>query len=120
MFASTSTIGSNAKRAREANGFSQANIAEILGVDQSFISKFENGDRSMQSDVLERLANLYGYKASTFQHQDGLPEQRIKTAYRPSGITEDDMKTLHDIKRIAMNLFFMTELAGSIGYRCEQ
>ena len=107
----TSVIGRNAKYARESNGFSQANVAEFLGVDQSLVSKFENGDRFMQSDMLERLANLYGYKVSDFELEDGLPEQRIKAAYRSSGITVNDMEIIHDIKRIALNLFFMTELA---------
>jgi transcriptional regulator with XRE-family HTH domain len=112
MAANTATIGRNAKRARESNGFSQANVAEFLKVDQSLISKFESGGYSMQVDMLERLANLYGYKVSDFECENGTPEQRIKTAYRSSGISADDMGVIHDIKRIAMNLFFMAELAG--------
>jgi transcriptional regulator with XRE-family HTH domain len=112
MAANTVAIGGNAKRARELNGFSQANVAEFLKVDQSLISKFENGDRSLQSDMLERLANLYGYKVSDFEREDGIPEQRIKAAYRSGGISAGDMEAIHDIKRIAMNLFFMTELIG--------
>ena len=112
MSAYTAVIGGNAKRAREANGFSQANVADFLKVDQSLISKFEKGDRSLQSDMLERLANLYGYKVSDFEHEGGIPEQRMKAAYRSSGISSDDMEVIHDIKRIAMNLFFMADLAG--------
>ena len=105
-------IGQNAKRARESNGFSQANVADFLKVDQSLISKFEKGDRSIQSDLLERLANLYGYRVSDFESAKGIPEQRIKAAYRSSGISADDMDAIHDIKRIALNLFFMNDLAG--------
>jgi len=105
-------IGENAKRARESCGFSQANVAEFLKVDQSLISKFEKGLRSLQSDMLERLANLYGNKVSDFECAGGIPEQRIKVAYRSIGITADDMEAIHDIKRIAMNLFFMSDLAG--------
>ena len=112
MVANTAIIGGNAKRARESNGFSQANVAEFLKIDQSLISKFENGDRSMQSDMVERLANLYGYRVSEFECEDGIHEQRIKAAYRSSGISADDMEAIHDIKRIALNLFFMTDLAG--------
>lgn len=105
-------IGKNAKRARESCGFSQANVAEFLKVDQSLISKFEKGLRSLQSDMLERLANLYGSKISDFECVDAIPEQRIKAAYRSSGLTTEDMEAIHDIKRIAMNLFFMADLAG--------
>jgi len=105
-------IGENAKRARESCGFSQANVAEFLKVDQSLISKFEKGFRSLQSDMLEKLANLYGAKVSDFECAEGIPDQRIKAAYRSNGLTTEDLEAIHDIKRIAMNLFFMSDLAG--------
>jgi len=105
-------IGENAKRARESNGFTQASVAGFLKVDQSLISKFEKGDRSLQSDLLERLANLYGYRISDFECEDGISLQHIKTAYRAGGISSDDMEAIHDIKRIALNLFFMADMAG--------
>ena len=105
-------IGENAKRVRESCGFSQANVAEFLKVDQSLISKFEKGLRSLQSDMLERLANLYGSKVSDFECAEGVPEQRIKAAYRSNSLTTEDMEAIHDIRRIAMNLFFMSDLAG--------
>jgi transcriptional regulator with XRE-family HTH domain len=105
-------IGENAKRARESCGFSQANVAEFLKVDQSLVSKFEKGLRSLQSNMLERLANLYGYHVSDFECVDGIPAHRIKAAYRSNKLTTEDMEAIHDIKRIAMNLFFMSDLAG--------
>jgi len=112
MSASSVIIGENAKRAREACGFSQANVAEFLKVDQSLISKFEKGLRSLHANMLERLASLYGHRLSDFSSKGGIPELRIKVAYRSSGITADDMEAIHDIKRIALNLFYMNELAG--------
>ena len=112
MLSNTVIIGKNAKCARELSGFSQANVADFLDVDQSLISKFENGERSLQADTLERLANLYGYSVTDFKSEGGIPEQLIKTAYRSSGITSVDMEAIHDIRRIAMNLFFMADLVG--------
>jgi len=111
MSADAAVLGKNAKQARESNGFSQANVANFLKVDQSLISKFENGDRSLQSDMLERLANLYGYNVSDFKRVDGIPEQRLKAAYRSRGISSDDMEAIHDIRRIVMNLLFMADLS---------
>ena len=110
--ANSEIIGENARRAREACGFSQTNVAEFLQVDQSLISKFEKGLRSLQSDMLERLANLYGHSITDFYCAEGIPELQIKAAYRSSGITANDMEAIHDIKRIALNLFFMSKLAG--------
>ena len=105
-------IGENAKHARESVGFSQASVADFLNVDQSLISKFEKGDRTLQSDMLERLANLYGYTIADFELDGCVPEQRLKAAYRSNEITTDDMEVIHDIRRIAINLFFMTNLIG--------
>ena len=112
MLLNSVVIGKNAKRARERSGFSQANVADFLNVDQSLISKFENGERSMQADMLERLANLYGCRFADFEREGGIAEQRMKAAYRSSGIMAGDMEAIHDIRRIAMNLFLMADLAG--------
>jgi transcriptional regulator with XRE-family HTH domain len=112
MTANTEVVGRNIKFAREVNGFSQANIAKFLKVDQSLISKFENGERTIQTDILERLANLYGYRVSDFESEAGIRKQQIKTAYRSSGLSAEDLEVIHDIKRIGLNLFFMTELLG--------
>jgi transcriptional regulator with XRE-family HTH domain len=112
MSLNRTNIGENAKKARESNGFSQASVAVFLGVDQSLISKFEKGERTIQSEMLERLANLYGYTVADFVRDGGIPEQQLKAAYRSSGLTPDDMEVIHDIRRIAINLFFMTDLIG--------
>jgi len=103
-------VGENAKRAREINGFTQANIADFLKVDQSLISKFEKGERKLQVDILERLANLYGYRVSDFYCKEGLTEQRLRVSYRSTVLSFEDMEVIHDIKRIALNLFFMADL----------
>jgi transcriptional regulator with XRE-family HTH domain len=112
MSQNSAIIGENAKRARESIGFSQASVADFLNVDQSLISKFEKGNRVMQSDKLERLANLFGYNVADFECEDGVPVQQLNAAYRSSGITASDMEVIHDIRRIAINLFFMAELSG--------
>ncbi|MDR3129080.1 MAG: helix-turn-helix domain-containing protein [Tannerellaceae bacterium] len=49
------------KEFRDAYGISsQAQIAEILGCTQSFISRIERGRESMPPEMFERLCNLYG------------------------------------------------------------
>ena len=107
-------IGKNAKRLREANAFSQSNIADFLGVDQSLISKFEKGERTINVDLLEKLAVLYGCRLSDL-NEESLAEQRIKIAFRANTLSADDLHVIHDIKRVAMNCIFMTELLGGAG-----
>ena len=114
MSVSSVIIGENAKRAREYIGYSQASVADFLNVDQSLISKFEKGDRSLRSDMLERLATLYGYNLADIELASDSSKRRLKTAYRTSGLNSGDMDVIHDINRIALNLFFMTSLTGGV------
>jgi transcriptional regulator with XRE-family HTH domain len=112
MSANISVIGKNAKQLREDNGFSQSSVAGFLNVDQSLISKLEKGERSINIDLLEKLANLYGCKVSDF-NEDNPVSQRVKIAFRANSLSADDLKVIHDIKRIALNCVFMTELIES-------
>jgi transcriptional regulator with XRE-family HTH domain len=118
MLTKTDIISRNAKAAREANGFSQANVAGALGIDQSYVSKFESGERPMQASMVEHMAYLYGYKVSELEDEAGIPNQAIKSAYRASNLTSADMRVIHDIRRIGMNLLLMSEL--SSGIECER
>ena len=46
------------KAVREASGLRQGQIAEFLGVTQTYISKIESGERTLTVDQLEKLAGL--------------------------------------------------------------
>jgi transcriptional regulator with XRE-family HTH domain len=49
--------------ARERQGLSQAQLAAALGVDRSFISFIERGERPPSADVLDRLCDVLGFTA---------------------------------------------------------
>jgi len=106
IMSNLSIIGNNAKIMRESNGFSQAIVAGFLKIDQSLISKFESGERSINAALLEKLANLYGCRVSDFNESE-LRVQHTKIAF---DLSSSDLQAIHDIKRIALNAFFMTEL----------
>lgn len=106
-----SRIGENIKTLREQSGFTQSNIAKYLKVDQSFISKIENNERPITSDMLEKLSALFGVPIESF-NEELLPTNRIVFALRASEITEDDFETISNINRVALNLNFMTRLLG--------
>jgi transcriptional regulator with XRE-family HTH domain len=112
MSENISVVGKNAKQLREDNGFSQTSVAEFLNVDQSLISKLEKGERSINVDLLEKLANLYGCRVSDF-NEDNPVGQRVKIAFRANTLSANDLKIIHDIKRIALNCVFMTNLLES-------
>lgn len=107
-------IGENIKALREQSGFTQSNLAKYLNVDQSLISKIEKNERSMTSDMLDKLSALFGVTSESFR-QESIPANRISFALRASEINEDDLEIISAINRIALNLNFMTQLLGGGG-----
>ncbi len=102
------------KKMREQAGLRQGQIAEFLGVTQTFISKVETGERNLTVDQLEALVNLYGYSLAAFagMEQDAHP---IQFAFRAQEVTQDDLQVIADIGKIVINSRFMTKvLEGSI------
>ena len=52
-------IGERIKNLREENGYSQTQVANYLGIDQSNLSKIERGERKFKLDLLKKLCSLY-------------------------------------------------------------
>ncbi len=53
------------KNAREQKGLKTREVAQILGIDQALISKFENGTRKPTKDQVLKLASLLGIDFET-------------------------------------------------------
>ncbi len=46
------------KNARERKGIKTRELAQLIGIDQALISKFENGSRKPTRDQVAKLANI--------------------------------------------------------------
>ena len=58
------------KAFRKANSISQVELAEYLGVGQSFISQIEKGNRPMPKEYISTiLANTYGWDTSMLEEK---------------------------------------------------
>ena len=55
------------RQARREAGFTQAQVAELLGKPQSFMSKVEAGERRVDFVELQALAQVYGKPVTYFQ-----------------------------------------------------
>lgn len=53
------------KNAREQKGLKTREVAQLLGIDQALISKFENGSRKPTKDQVVKLASLLGLDLET-------------------------------------------------------
>ena len=102
------TINEKLKMMREKAGLRQGQIAGYLGVTQTFISKVESGERNLTVDQLESVVNLYGYSLAAFADmvEDAHP---IQFAFRAQDVSQDDLRIIADIGKIAINSRFMAK-----------
>jgi transcriptional regulator with XRE-family HTH domain len=54
------------RRARKGRGLDQEEVAKLLGVSQSYISKMESGQRRIDIVQLKRFAKVYKKKIDYF------------------------------------------------------
>lgn len=102
-------IGNNIKILRDNMGFSQSTIASFLNVDQSLISKVEKGERSLSTDMLEKLACLFGISIDAIE-SNTIETSSLSFAFRASDLSAEDLEAISAINRIALNSEYMAEL----------
>ena len=102
-------IGKRFNELREGSGFTQTQIAEYLGVDQSYISKCEKNERQFSTDVLEKAAELFGCTIDYFvdESSEFVP---MPISLRAKSVDEEDLKSIAAMNKIALNLRFMEGL----------
>ncbi len=105
----TNIIGKNVKALRESIGFTQANIATFLNLDQSMISKVEKGEKTLSIDMLEKLSCLFGATVEEIE-KDIIKEPSLLTKYKANELIIENMEAFSAINKIAMNVTFMDEL----------
>ena len=101
-------IGKRIKDLRKRAGFSQGVIAKYLKVDQSLISKIEKGEREVSTDMIKKL---FGCTVKAFI-EESQTEEYLNVAFRSSELSEEDLKAISIINRIALNLESMQQLLG--------
>ncbi|MBD5448884.1 MAG: helix-turn-helix transcriptional regulator [Lachnospiraceae bacterium] len=113
MTANLSNIGIKIKQLREHANLTQSQVAEYLSVDQSLISKFEKGERSVSSDILNQLSVLFCCPISAFM-SDGQIAPAYNIAFRTDSLDNTDLTALSVIHKLALNQLKMDQLAGGI------
>lgn len=102
-------VGNNIKTLREGMGLNQSNIARLLSVDQSYISKVEKGERAISADMLEKLACLFGVSVDAIENGP-IEKSSLSFAVRASDLSSEDLEAISAINRIALNSEYMGEL----------
>ena len=111
MVINSKQLGIKIKALREKAGITQKQLSDYLSVDQSLISKFETGERSISSDMLENLAALFCYPVFDLISSEHVVLE-YKFAFRTIRIETEDLVALSVINKIALNQKQMDTLAG--------
>lgn len=97
------------KELRERANLRQSQVAAYLGVDQSYLSKIESGERAISVEQLEKLTELYGCSLEAFENPK-IAVQPIQFALRVKEITVEDMNIIAVVNHIAANSLYMARL----------
>ena len=102
-------IGDNIHVLRENAGYTQTTLARFLNVDQSLISKIEKGERSISTEMLEKLASLFGVTVDEIEY-DHISKSNLSFAFRGNDLNAKEMEAICVINKIALNSEFMSAL----------
>ena len=85
----TTTFGERLKALRKQKNLTQKELASLIGVKNSIISFYENGDRSPSPAVIIKLASLLHVSS------DYLLGIEKRETIITTGLEEDDIKLVH-------------------------
>lgn len=91
-------LGERLRECREYVGYSQDDVASVVGLSRPAISLIETGQRKVEVGELKRLAEIYGQPVSYFTGEavsaPSLPKSIHALARRASKLSENDLKEL--------------------------
>lgn len=108
------TIGKRLQSVRDSLGFTQAQVAKYLGTSREAISYIETGMRPVSTVMLQKLADLYGYRFSRFLDEtvEEGENPEVALAFRTRELSDNDLEIIAQIKRIVINLDSLYGLLG--------
>lgn len=99
-------IGENIRVLRDKAGFTQTNLAQFIGVDQSMISKIEKGERGLSAAMLEKLCALFGVTIEQMENEH-VATSKLSFAFRGSDFSVTEMEAISAVNKIALNSEFL-------------
>lgn len=107
----SSMIGERLKDLRKMSKLTQEQLANYLNVDQTLITKLENGTRNLNTTLIEKICCLFGCSEDYLLGKDDeyIP---LNFAFRSNGIQTEDLESIAAVNKIVMNIRFMNKKLG--------
>lgn len=104
-------VGRNLKALREANGYTQEQVANFLGIGRSAYANYEAGERETPMEVMERASELFGCELALLFDEDAQAVRNMLVcAFRADNLSVNDMKEVAAFKNIVLNYLKMQRL----------
>lgn len=104
-------VGRNLKALREANGYTQEQVANFLSIGRSAYANYEAGERETPMEVMERASELFGCElALLFDEDEQAVKKMLVCAFRADNLSVNDMKEVAAFKNIVLNYMKMERL----------
>ena len=62
-------LGDKNRQVREQKGYSQEQLADIMDINRSTISKIENGKRNVPEEILPKLSSYFNLDLKKLEHE---------------------------------------------------
>lgn len=99
-------IRDNFKQLRKKLNITQDQMAEFLNLEQSSISKFESGERTLSVNNLEKACLLFGIPANEI-YEDSNNIRELSPSFRKTNISKESLTDISNINKLAMNIMEM-------------
>ena len=102
-------LGKRLKMLREESGLSQEQLAQCLSVDQSLISKFEKGERSISATQIDAICNIVCYPVERLLDEGKDMSRSTAISFRSVKLSLESLKALSVVNRIFLNQMRMDD-----------
>ncbi len=99
-------VRENFKKLRKKINVTQEQMAEYLNLEQSSISKFENGERTISVSNLEKACALFGIHVNDIYKKTVSPKV-LSPSFRKKNLSIASLEDISNINKIAMNIVEM-------------
>jgi len=102
-------IRDNFKKFRKKINITQEQMAEYLNLEQSSISKFESGERTISVSNLERACSLFGiHMNDMYKETNNL--RALSPSFIKTSLSLSSLEDISNINKIAMNIIEMNAI----------
>jgi len=103
-------VGLRLKEARSMSNLTQTEAAEKLGISRQKLVNIEKGIGPIDTILLKKMSDLYGYSMEYFLSTEIDDAIEIKLAFRTEDLDKDDQQIINWARKILFNIRDLDEI----------